>query len=268
MPINTSPCEAWPLDPSCCPALEDADEATIGKWSKVATQILWRLSGMRWGPSCPIVVRPCRRGCLDAYPLAVHWAGAPWIPYIGADGQWRNASVCGCATDCSCTELCEIRLEGPVYDILSVQDGETLLPREAYRVDSGARLVRTDGNCWPGCQNLEAAPGEPDTLTVTYRTGLPLDEAAIAAYGTYVCHLVKGCGTSCGCALQQSRNVSRVSRQGVDLEFADAGALFTEGRTGIAAVDQWLAAVNPYRLTSPSRVMSPDVKPQRVITWP
>jgi hypothetical protein len=199
----------------------------------------------------------------------VNWfSGSPYVPYIGADGAWRNASVCGCQTDCGCGELEEIRLEGPVYDIVSVQDGETTLPAAAYRVDNGSLLVRTDGNSWPDCQDLGAACGEPGAFCVTYRTGLPLDESALAAFSALVCHYVKQCGTGCGCALQKSRNVSRVSRQGVDMEFADAAALLDGGRTGIPVTDAWLAAVNPYRLTSPSRALSVDRRPGRVTTWP
>jgi hypothetical protein len=274
MPIHTGPCEPWPLDPSCCPALEDADEATITRWSKVATQTLWRLSGMRWGPSCPLVVRPCKKSCLDSYPLNVNWfGGSPWIPYIGADGQWRNASVCGCKADCGCGSLEEVRLDGPVHDIVSVQIGTETLDPMSYRVDNGSRLVRTDGGEWPDCQNLAGACGDEGAFCVTYRTGLPLDEAAIAAYSAYVCHLVKGCSTSCGCGLSARQNLSRVQRQGVTLEMnqlrdSQGHFIYDEGRTGIAEVDVWLAAVNPYRLTSPSRVLSPDYKQQRVTTWP
>jgi hypothetical protein len=44
----------------------------------------------------------------------------------------------------------------------------------------------------------------------------------------------------------------------VDLEFADPQEIFTDGRTGIPLVDQFIAAVNPYKLASPLRVLSPD----------
>ncbi|WP_019061688.1 hypothetical protein [Streptomyces prunicolor] len=269
MPLRIGPCEPWPFDPVCCNLPEGVDQEVIDRQRSVATFILWALSGRRWGPSCPYTVRPCRRACLDAYPLTVRWQTAgPWIPYLGRDGAWRNASVCSCKSDCSCGELCEVRLEAPVHDVLAVQvDGETL-PQDAYRVDSAGLLVRTDGGCWPDCQDMAAPCGDPNTFCVTYRVGLPLDEAAIAAFSALVCHLVKDCSGGCGCKVASNKNLSRLSRQGVDLEFADPTVIYSEMRTGIPAVDMWLTAVNPYRQTSPSRVYSPDFKRPRIQIWP
>lgn len=147
--------------------------------------------------------------------------------------------------------------------------GEALGPA-AYRVDSGDLLVRTDGGCWPDCQDMAAPCGEAGTFCVTYRTGLPLDDAAIAAFSALVCHLVKGCGGSgsCGCSLQRNRNLSRVSRQGVDLEFQDTTAIYADMRTGLPDVDMWLAMVNPYRQPSVSRVWSVDYRRPRTTTYP
>lgn len=267
--LHPAPCDPWPIDPACCDLPDDVDPAVVERWQQVATNILWALSGRRWGPSCPITVRPCRRKCMDAYPLTVRWGTVgPWIPYLGSDGQWRNASVCGCRSDCSCGELCEVRLEGPVHDIIDVTvDGEPLVP-EAYRVDSANLLVRTDGECWPQCQDMAAPCDAPGTFCVTYRVGLPLDEAAIAAVSELTCHYVKGCGgNSCGCGVNR-RNVTRLQRQGVELEMADPTLLYSEMRTGLPLVDAWLVAVNPHRQTSPSRVYSPDFKRPRRTTWP
>lgn len=268
MPLQTGPCDPWDVD-LCCD-VADVDEAILTRWQTVASQMLWGLSGRRWGP-CPVTVRPCRRACLDAAPISFQ-AGigtGPWIPYIGTDGMWRNASVCGCASDCGCGELGEVKLVGPVYDIVEINVDGVVLPNDgtAYRVDAPGLLVRTDGECWPDCQDLAAPAGSDGTFTVTYRWGLPLDEAAIAAVSELTCHLLKGCSPgSCGC--KANRNVTRVSRQGVNLEMADPTLIYSEGRTGLPLVDLWLSVVNPYRLTSPSRVYSPDLKRPRVTTWP
>lgn len=269
MPQQVGPCEPWPFVPDCCQLPEGVEQETIDRQRAVATSILWALSGRRVGPSCAITVRPCRKSCLDSGSVTVQGATAgPWVPYLGRDGVWRNASVCGCASDCGCGELCEVRLEGPVHDVLAVEvDGETL-PPEAYRVDAPGLLVRTDGECWPDCQDLAAPCGEEGTFCVTYRIGLPLDAAAIAAFSAMVCHLVKDCSGGCGCKVASNRNLSRLSRQGVDLEFADPTLLYSEMRTGIPAVDLWLTAVNPYRQASPSQVFSPDYKRPRTQIWP
>lgn len=267
-PLQRDVCDPWPIE-LCCSLSDDVTPALIARWQMVASLLLWRLSGRRWGPSCPITVRPCRRSCMDLYPSPlVSWGAAgPWVPYIGTDGAWRNASVCGCSSDCSCGELCEIRLPGPVYDITAVQEGALLLPPTAYRVDNSGDLVRTDGACWPDCQDMAADIGEPDTLAVTYRTGLQLDESAVAAVSELTCHLLKGCGGACGCAAS-GRNVSRLTRQGVQLDMADPTLIYAEGRTGLPLVDLWLSTVNPYRLTSPSRVYSPDYQRPRIQRTP
>ena len=270
MPIHTGPCTPWEFTPDCCSVPDGTPQATIDKWRRVATSILWAMSGRIYGPACPVTVRPCKKSCMDGYFGRLNFAypgSGGLYPYM-LDGQWYNASPCGCSTDCSCGELCEIVLDGPVFDIVSVQDGETLLPPSAYRVDNGSRLVRTDGNCWDTCQDLSAAPGQPGTLTVTYRTGLPLDAAGLTAFDALVCHLIRGCSSGCGCDASTRSNLTRVQRQGVTMEMADPNVLFEQGRTGIREVDLWLSMANPYRLTSKSRVMSPDYKPQRVTTWP
>ncbi|MBT3161517.1 hypothetical protein HTV80_00110 [Streptomyces sp. Vc74B-19] len=267
--LHTGPCEPWPLDLSCCPDGEDAEAEVLARWQMIATRLLFALSGRRWGPSCPYSVRPCRRACLDSLPLVSSRSyGSPWIPYLGRDGLWRNASVCGCKSDCSCGELCEVRLEGPVHDVLAVDIDGQALPADAYRVDAAGMLVRTDGDCWPDCQELAAPCGEPGTFCVTYRIGLPLDEAAVAAVSELTCHLMKGCGGGGGCGCRANPNITRLSRQGVDVEMADPTLFYSEMRTGLPLVDMWLMVVNPYRQPSPSRVYSPDFKRPRSTTWP
>lgn len=267
MTLQVGPCEPWPFVPCC--DVDGHDEEAVARWVAVASSILWRLSGMRWGP-CPVTVRPCRRACLEGSPFLVRWGATagPWIPYLGADGQWRNASVCGCKSSCSCGELCEVYLPGPVYDVTEVNlDGQVLAPGLEYRLDAPGRLVRLGGGCWPSCQDMAAAPGQPNTLTVTYRWGLPLDEAAVAAVSELACHLLRGCGGSGSCGCKANRNVTRLQRQGVEIEM-DPTLIYAEGRTGLPMTDLWLTAVNPGRLSSPSRVYSPDFKRPRVTQWP
>ncbi|MFD6936266.1 hypothetical protein ACFWAP_08955 [Streptomyces goshikiensis] len=268
MPLQIGPCEAWPTE-LCCTIPEGTDPGDVERWTLVASNILWGLSGRRWGP-CPVTVRPCRRSCLDdAFPSLHAGVGTgPWIPYIGADGRWRNASVCGCKSDCSCGELCEVYLPGPVCDVDEVDvGGEVLLP-EQYRVDAPGKLTRVDGECWPTCQDLAAPPGAAGTFTVKYRWGLPLDAAAIAAVSELTCHLLKGCAPAGSCGCKSNRNLTRVVRQGVEMEMPDPTLIYSEGRTGLPMADMWLAMVNPYRLTSPSRVYSPDFRRPRVQQWP
>ncbi|MFI0934575.1 hypothetical protein ACH4RG_22995 [Streptomyces sp. NPDC021019] len=268
MPIQVGPCDPWgPLE-LCCDVPDGVEEAEVVRWSAVASEILWALSGRRWGP-CPVTVRPCRKKCADSgfYSFQAGAGTGPWIPYIGADGVWRNASACGCRTDCSCTELCEVYLPGPVYDVVSVDVGGVVLPEASYRVDAPGNLVRLDGDCWPECQDMAAPTGAEDTFTVTYRWGLPLSPGALAAAAELTCHYLKGCSPgACGC--RAAKNLTRLVRQGVEIEMPDPSVVYAEGRTGLPLADAWLSAVNPYGMSSASRVYSPDYRRPRVQLWP
>lgn len=274
-PRPAGPCEPWPFDPECCPAADTATPERILKARNVATQILWALSGRRYGPMCPVTVRPCKKTCaedagiLGAYAATgVGYGQSPYIPYKGVDGLWRNASLCGCTGDCSCSELCEIYLPGPIYDIVEVNEGGVILPAGAYRVDNGNTLVRTDGNCWPDCQDMAEPPGAANTLAVTYRVGIPLDALALDAMDAMTCHLLNQCTGAGACSCKLPSNVTRQTRQGVEQTFADPTEMLAGGLTGIAAVDRWLLVVNPYRQYTPSRVYSPDFKTPRITTRP
>lgn len=254
-----APCEPWPLDMSCWefPGDEPAPE-TVERWRRVATQILWGLTGRRWG-LCEVTVRPCLRNCSDA-PMS-----AAMAPYT-VGGRWYNATCC-CAGECSCGgRLCEVRLEGPVHSIVEVLiDGQPVAP-ETYRVDAPGLLVRqSTDECWPPCQDLSMPPTEPGTFAVTYRQGLEPDEAAIAAVSEYTYELIKACIPDADCALP--RRVTSVVRQGIRIDRVDARDYLDEGRVGLDLVDQWIASVNPYGLPSQGRVMSPDHRPPRRTTW-
>jgi hypothetical protein len=242
--------------------------AEINFYREISTEILWNLTGRRLGPSCPIVLRPCKKSCVGEGPWIYSggaFYGSPWIPYIDGGGVWRNASVCGCQTECHCgDELQEIRLDGPVYDIESVQVGTTTLPDTAYRVDyvGGGRghvLVRTDGGTWPTCQDMAAPVGSADTFAITYRTGVQWPEGLTLAHSLLFCHLARGCRGQGACSCKLPANMTRMSRQGVTQEFLDRTDLQAQGLTGLPVVDQFILSVNPYRQASPSRVYSPDI---------
>lgn len=280
-PLDASVCEAWPLEPECFDVPDNTPPATVALWAKIATDLLWAMTGRRLGPSCAVTVRPCRKSCADFWSARLSfwpagWNGSPWIPYVGTDGQMRNATLCGCVQDCHCgPELCNVLLPGPVYDIVSVDlDGVTLDPA-TYQTVGGNYLRRLTGNaadppvneCWPSCQDLSLPSGEPDTFTVTYRTGLALPELARMAVTQLTAHFIRGCeGGACGCGVGTRQNLSRLSRQGVDLEFADAQQVFTDGRTGIELVDHFIRAFNPYGVAGQLRVLSPDA-PKRPEIW-
>lgn len=272
MPTPAATCDSWPVNEFCNDIPDDVTEEVRDFWILVASQYLWAMTGRRIGPSCPITVRPCRKGCADGIGIfpgfwPAGYSGLPWIPYVGRDGLMYNASLCGCKNDCHCgPELCDIRLQGPVYDVVSVDiDGADVDP-DTYHVYGDGRLTRLttdmaedETRCWPSCQDMTLPPGEVNTFTVVYRTGLAVPAAGIAAVSALAAHLIKGCtGGGCGCGVGTRQNLQSLTRQGVSLEFADPQQLFTDGRTGIEIVDFFIKMTNPYGLSSPMRVLSPD----------
>jgi hypothetical protein len=272
MPLSSGLCslDGWTLDESCMKIPPDTPPETIERWRLVAAELLYALTGNRFGPSCPVTVRPCLKRCFDGF-RSFLFQGQPvqstggWAPYMRG-GQMYNASLCGCTSDCHCgPELCQVYLPGPVYDIVSVDvDGEVVDPA-TYGILDGQYLVRSSatpedaagGTCWPGCQDMSLIPGQPNTFTVVYRTGLPLSALGVAALSELAAHYIRGCD-GCGCGVGSNKNLSRLSRQGVDLQFIDPQQVLEDGRTGIPITDQFIHAVNPGKLPRAMRVLSPD----------
>lgn len=283
MPLASGLCslDGWTLDRSCMDIPSGTTEETIERWRRVAAELLFGLTGQRFGPSCPVTVRPCRKSCADGYGLL--WGrlyqGQPYqstgqfIPYM-RDGAMFNASLCGCASECHCgPELCEVYLPGPIYDVVSVDIGGATVDPATYNVLDGRYLVRRSdvaadadgGVCWPSCQDMSLPPGQANTFTVVYRTGIPLPEMGVAALSELTAHYIRGCN-GCGCGIATQRNLSSLSRQGVNLEFADSQQVLDDGRTGLPLVDLFIHTVNPSRLPQAMRVLSPDA-PRRPRIW-
>jgi hypothetical protein len=261
----------WPVDWTTCPPdfMETITAELQAIAESLAVQTLRTLTGYRVG-GCAITVRPCKRRCapgswLVAPDAGMNWAGAVgagswgWTPYVGSDGLWLNA--CGCRNDdCSCVEVREVVLPGPVGRVDSViLDGVTL-PVTSYRVDNGDRLVRTDGEDWPVCQDMNLEEGE-DTFFVTYLKGNPVDTVGSYVAGLLAAEYARAC-LGQNCALPS--NVTNIARQGITMDL-DA-EMFANGMTGIKAVDSWIRIWNPLdRL--PSGIYSVDAGRPRQTTW-
>lgn len=257
----SAPCTTWDVDPAAlgvCSGWADYTADVKEAALQLATLWLWGATGRRFG-GCPVVVRPAqRRGEPLAYqdfPVipGSEGLGVPGGPYLFG-GRWYNA---GCTSGCCGSGGCAIVLRGPVLAVDQVLvDGDVVSPG-AYRVDvtRGAHLlVRTDGGCWPTCQNFTRATTEPGTFEVTYQLGEEIPAALELAAALLACEYGSKL-TGGRCALPAK--MTRISRQGVEIE-VDPPTPAT-GMTGIKMVDDVITALNPSGRKSPPRVWSPDL---------
>lgn len=226
-------------------------------WSTLAALIGYRLS------LCPSSVRPCAARCSlpTWYTAPVSGGGGTFSPYL-MGGSWFNGCGCRSADACSCTTIREVIMPTPVGAIESViLDGATLDPT-AYRVDNGNRLVRTDGEAWPVCQDMNLGPDDEGVFIVNYYPYLAPNDLLRFAAGVLATEYFKACAGK-NCRLPQG--VTNVARNGLSMEIPTG--LFPGGGTGIREVDAVIRVYNPNALTSPARVMSPDSARGRVQTW-
>jgi hypothetical protein len=262
-PAPALPCN-WDVNVACCPEWEATSAELQQAGAEYGALTVWAATGRRFG-LCERTVRPCGQQCQGCN-AGFYWSEGTWRPYI-FNGTWRNCGTCGAGFGCcSCAPTCEVWLPGPVGAIpatgVSV-DGE-IIPVDAWRVDNGQWLVRTDGDCWPDCQDYDVDSGA-GVFTVTYSRGLPVPSVLLTAAGELACEWVKSC-TGAPCRLPQ--RVTSIARQGVSVSLADISALIVAGLTGVATVDQVIKNFNPYGLTSRMRISSPDDPVIRTTTIP
>lgn len=241
-------CDDWPVEYPCDTSSIPASGLEMA--TQLATEIVWALSGRQFG-TCIVTLRPCRRECVDPWPI--NWEPFVWPALIG--GKWFNI-ICGqCGDTCSCTQLHEVDLPGYVHEVLEVKVDGTPLVTGAYRVDNNRFLVRTDGNPWPFCNDLNEDDTEVDTWSVTAKFGKPVPYGGAWAVGELACELTKAFG---GEDCRIPRNITQLVRQGVTIQYPDITEAFKSGMTGLYLVDLFLATFNPAGLKNRSRTYNVD----------
>lgn len=259
--MNDEPC-GWTAEPceDCCE--ESITAVGPEQWAilqQLAVWILWRATGGVYG-LCENTYRPCRRNCDGSFGWPI---GAPFIPWRIND-QWINLSCSTCPGECGCGgAVSEIRLPQVAAVTAITVDGVDLVPEDTVAVYDRWRIVRIDGEQWPGCQNL-ASKGGVGTWSITVSQGLPIPPGGSMLAGTLACELAKMCVGASDCRLPS--NWSSITRQGLTIvgrEAADIAML----RTGIDEIDLWIEAARATQFRGPS-ITSPDrPKPARM-TWP
>lgn len=275
---GNGPCTAYPIDLSCClnvsGAFPDAclndgtpvDQAVINNAILVSSQLLWALTGRQFG-TCSVTLRPCRNCddecCLPDFGVDnigySTGGGYPFYPVHLANGDWVNFS-CSCQDNCSCTNLCEVRLPYPVCSVDEVLVDGIIQDPSSYKVLNFERLVRVpsvSGDCWPRCNDLTKDDTEEGTWSVTLTYGRPVPDLVLFGAAQMACEIIKDCvGKPCNLP----KRVSSVTRQGVSISFLDTMDFLDKGLTGLYYVDLAARTYNPNKLTRKSTVYSPDYK--------
>jgi hypothetical protein len=199
MTATQGPCAAW--DPIWCCTLSAGAMAATGLALDAATEILYHLSGQRFG-LCTFTLRPCRHECSSdgGWPGFGGWWqwGAEYPRPLLFDGVWSNVTCGVCGDRCSCTGLSEAWLPGPIGTIITVKlDGTVLVSGSGYRVDDFRKLVRLGGGVWPVCQDMNLPDTEVGTWSVTLTIGESVPVLRYAV-GELACEIARGCaGETC-----------------------------------------------------------------------
>lgn len=256
------PC-AWSIPtPLCCDDWATYSPAIQSAAQDYAALVLWAATGRQFG-LCTVQVRPCgitrcADGGIEFY--GFDWSGGTWTPYI-FNGTWYN---CTCPGTCCCDPRCQVRLMGPVDSVTEVTIGGVVVPPDAYRVDDKHWLVRTDGECWPYCADLDSDDGD-NVFVVTYVRGGPVPPALLRAASMLACEWAKGCvGADC----RLSNRVTSLARNGVTIEMASPETFLEDGLTGLWEVDSLIVQLNPYRRKQRSRIYAPELRVPRQVTTP
>lgn len=281
--LPTGPCllDAWEPDEDCLKLPANITPEQKQFYQRIAAEVLYMRTGQRFGRSCSVEVRPCYGGCDGSNgdgwwfsgPVPLGYNG-PFYPYRGADGGIRNWRGCSCGDRCHCgPELCQIELPGPIFDITAIQiDGVTIdsicyvaydgryltLKTEAFRARH-PELADKYSDCWPTCQDFTKTSPNVGTWSISYSTGVAAPFMGQAAVSELMNHFAGMC-SGCGCGTDTRKNLQRLSRQGVDMEFADPQQVFQDDRIGLPICDLFVQTYNPAGLPRPMRVFSPDMK--------
>jgi hypothetical protein len=254
-PDNTPPCEPWPITWTC--KVDTLNPAVTGLAVEMATETLWAMTGMRFGV-CSVTLRPCRRECQTGSfydDFGPPWTAQYWPRPALVGGLWVNLTCGGCTGECSCTSVSEVLLPAPVHRVTEVKVDGTPLVSGAYRLDNNRLLVRTDGEEWPRCNELNLEDTEAGTWSVTAEYGEPVPDGAELAMGQLACEIARAAdGGDC----KLPAGLQQLIRQGVTISYPDVGELFRQGRTGLYLVDMFVATWNPSGLRQRSRVYRVD----------
>jgi hypothetical protein len=214
---------------------------------KVASQLLWSMSGRKYGGINTVsekyvcASRAYRLGA-SARNYTPELVGGDMynIPFDEFD-DYAELTTDGMSPST------RLRLRGrPVIKIDSVRDrtGKIVDPSNYYLVDHSTLQARS-GTAWAPC-NIE----------VTYTYGAPPPASGKAAARVLATEFIK-LWNGDDCDLPQ--RITSVTRQGISYTILDNQDFIADMRTGLYVVDLFLKSTNPDKARAKARVFSPDV---------
>ena len=215
---------------------------------KVASQLLWSMSGRKYGGINTVTEKYV---CASrAYRLGA--SARNYTPELVAGDMYNLPfdefdDYAELTTD-GMSPSTRLRLRGrPVVKIDAVRDRTGIIvdPSNYYLVDHSTLQARS-GTAWAPC-NIE----------VTYTYGSPPPASGKAAARTLATEFIKLWSGNDDCALPQ--RITAISRQGVSYTVLDNQDFIDELRTGLYVVDLFLKSSNPDKARAKARVFSPDV---------
>lgn len=254
------PC-AWDVEVTdeCCPGWSTLDADVQARSIRLATKVIWAATGRRYGV-CETIIRPCGTDRRCSSCGSWDFFGGWMRPFL-LDGLWRNC-LCGC--ECTCAPHCQVTLPGWVNTVTEVTVDGVIIASSSWRVDNHKWLVRTDGDCWPDCQDYNVDPPAAGSFQVKYGIGeeVPLDILDITA--VLACEFAKACAADKSCRLPG--RLQTLTRQGVTASMVSIDDMLKRGLTGLPDVDMVILADNPFALKQRPFLYSYDTAPRYRVT--
>lgn len=237
-------CEPWATHLDAPASLDAAPADEVDEAFQIAGDLLFELTRRRYPGHCHDVIRPQAQFRASDGPRT-WWASM----YGGAGTPWGWCS-CNRDRETGCARIPAIKLPGhPVVpaSIVVRLDGDTFdADSGLFRLDDHRYLVRVDGSGWPCCQWLTLDDDQPHTWSVAYDFGnrVPLGgKRSAIALGTQLFFAFNPDFEGAG-ACRLPKRVTSITRAGTTIAILDPLTLFKDGLTGLAEVDQWVAATN------------------------
>lgn len=234
---HTSPCAVWATEDDLP---ESADSRAIKpevleRAFAVASDVLYNITGRRWGGVCDDTYRPCC-GC--------DYGSCECRPANTLDLPGRPVVA-----------IAELKVDGVAWDpaTYEVRDRRWLVT--VRDPSTGVRPII------PRCQDLTLPTTEVGTVEVSYSYGSLPPQAGITSCAVLAYEFALAWTPALANQCRLPRRVTSITRQGITVAMIDPLSLFEKGLTGIADVDLWTSAVRYGEKTSEAQLYVPGLIP-------